>query len=448
METEQLIIAISVGVSVIMAMFLRTKFFIKIMWIVLFAYPHSLTADLLPLNIGIDDLYVMVLFTILFFKRSSSGSLCFRFATIGALLFWMINSVGAMTGALTGPDYLMESAIKTTLKGISYVAFGFIMDNSIDSDEDVNSLLKWMIFAGVCGTITAIGQVFYEPFFQIFTLYRPEEWQVETIRGGGAFLNPNAAGVMMVVFLVFCITKLQTGGLFTSKPLLISMSFLFVFELFLSGSRSAWFGTALLLLFMLIFSPLRKYILIIIIGAAIGILTFGFIQAMFTRRLGTASTSALGRVDIWITIIKNTSPFIMFCGRGAVAEFIRLDATPHNTYLHIIFEMGLFGTVWAVWFFSKLFRTSRFIIKYGNIQNRASGYWCLYSLVGIAGFGMALEVLFIQFMIYVLFFMAALLHYYKLQINDQLMYQYDEYEDNGLYDYEDNGQCGDYEDYG
>lgn len=423
MTQTNLIIAIAIGIPIIAIMFLVTRFCTKFMWFALFCYPHALTAELLPLNIGVDDLYIIGLGIAVLLKRIFSGRVVLGFATIGALLFWIVETGSNMTGALTGPGFLMEGAIKATLKGVTYIIFGFIMDNTIDDRKDIESTIKWLMVAGICGTITVIGQALYEPLFRIFTWYRPEPWQVETVRGGGAFLNPNNAGAMMILFLVFCISRLRIGETATSKLVLWVMCLLFVVGLVLTRSRSAWAGMVTVAFFLLLFSPLRRYAFLIMIMSLVGILTSELAKGIFYTRLVTAGFSAIDRVQIWLTIVRNTTVHILLCGRGATAEFMRLEATPHNTYIHILFELGFFGAVWAIWFFGKLVRTSRFLRKYGDANAQFAGNWVAYTLLGLAAFGIAAEILFIPFVRYVLFFMAALVYRWKLLINEELMFE-------------------------
>lgn len=421
MEQTNLIIAVAIGIPIIAIMFVATRSCARFMWFALFCYPHALTAELLPLNIGVDDLYIIGLGIVVLLKRIFSGRTVLGFATVGALLFWIVETSSNMTGALTGPGFLMREAIKATLKGVTYILFGFIMDNTIDDRKDIESTIKWLIVAGICGTITVIGQAFYEPLFRIFTLWRPEPWQVQDVRGGGAFLNPNSAGAMMILFLIFCISRLGIGETPTSRLVLWGMCLLFLVGLVLTRSRSAWAGMIAVTFFLLLFSRLRRYVFLVAIISLVGILTSELAKGIFYTRLVTAGFSAVDRVQIWLTIINNTTGYILFCGRGATAEFIRLEATPHNTYIHILFELGFFGAAWAIWFFWKLFRTARFLQKYGDAHAQFAGNWVAYTLLGLAVFGIALEILFISFVRYVLFFMAALVYRRKLLINEELM---------------------------
>lgn len=429
MTQTNLIIAIAIGIPIIAIMFIATRSCTRLMWFTLFCYPHALTAGVLPLNIGMDDLYIVTLGIVVLLKRIFSGRTVLGFATIGALLFWFVETGSNMTGALTGPGFLMEGAIKATIKGVSYIIFGFIVDNTIDDRKDIESTIKWLMVAGICGTITVIGQALYEPLFRIFTWYRPELWQMETVRGGGAFLNPNNAGAMMILFLVFCISRLKVGETATSRFVLWGMCLLFLVGLVLTRSRSAWAGMAAVAFFLLLFSRLRRYVFLVVIIGLIGILTSELAKGIFYTRLVTAGFSAVDRVGIWLTIVGNATGYIVFFGRGATAEWVRLQATPHNTYIHILFELGFFGAAWAIWFFGKLFRNARFLQKYGYEDVQFAGDWAMYTLLGLAVFGIAAEILFIPFVRYVLFFMAALVYRWKLLINEELMLeQYEMYD--------------------
>ncbi|MBN1105224.1 MAG: hypothetical protein JXL84_17555 [Deltaproteobacteria bacterium] len=362
------------------------------------------------MNAGADDLYILVLGLVLLFKRYFKGQVEFGFATVAGLGYWAINSLGEFTGALTGPDYLMPNAVKVTLKGAVYVTFGFIMDNSMDDLSDVRKMLKWFILAGILGSFTAAGQALYEPLFRVFTLYRPEPWQVQDVRGGGAFLNPNAAGMMIIVFTVFCMSSLGIDGSFGHKPLIGGAVLFLLIALVLTRSRSAWAGFAASIFLLMLFSPLRRYAFLTAIIGAAGYFASEFTQMVLAGRVGEGASSALGRMEIWKIIIRNPSIYILFCGRGVAAEFVRLNATPHNSYLHIAFETGLFGVVWALWFFGRLINSARYLMKSADGFIRSLGIWVVFSLAGLAVCGMALELFFNTFLIYTFFFMAALVH--------------------------------------
>ena len=291
-----------------------------------------------------------------------------------------------------------------------------------------------------------IGQALYDPLFRIFTWWRPEAWQVQDVRGGGAFLNPNSAGAMIILFLIFCISRLRIGETATSKLVLWGMCLLFLVGLVLTRSRSAWSGMIAVTFFLLLFSRLRRYVFLVVIISLIGILTSELAKGILYSRLITAGFSAVDRVQIWLTIINNTTGYILFCGRGAAAEFARLQATPHNTYIHILFEIGFFGAAWAIWFFGKLAKTARFLQKYGDAHAQFAGNWVAYTLLGLAAFGIALEILFISFVRYVLFFMAALVYRWKLLINEELMLE--QYEMHDVFEEQDDSLQGvSYENY-
>lgn len=207
------------------------------------------------------------------------------------------------------------------------------------------------------------------------------------------------------------------------------MCLLFLVGLVLTRSRSAWAGMAAVAFFLLLFSRLRRYVFLVVIIGLIGILTSELAKGIFYTRLVTAGFSAVDRVGIWLTIVGNATGYIVFFGRGATAEWVRLQATPHNTYIHILFELGFFGAAWAIWFFGKLFRNARFLQKYGYEDVQFAGDWAMYTLLGLAVFGIAAEILFIPFVRYVLFFMAALVYRWKLLINEELMLeQYEMYD--------------------
>ena len=103
-------------------------------------------------------------------------------------------------------------------------------------------------------------------------------------------------------------------------------------DIVLSRSRSTWLGLTMTTFFLLLFSPLKRYAILVGIIALVDILSSQFAKEIFSQRVGSAGEPATQRFGNWRAIITNPSPYIILCGRGAIAEIVRLNATPHNAY--------------------------------------------------------------------------------------------------------------------
>jgi hypothetical protein len=146
---------------------------------------------------------------------------------------------------------------------------------------------------------------------------------------------------------------------------------------------------------MTIFSKQRRYLVAIeIVGILIAAVflvggeVLGAAEDRFT--IDKVQRDLATRVNIWITVITNPSPWIAFCGEGYAANWIRLGkTTPHNAYLDVIFLWGLGGVTMFCVLIQRAVKWSRRVVANREVDScsRALAWGLYWSLVASIGLG-------------------------------------------------------------
>jgi hypothetical protein len=402
------LLLILVGFTLMVMVLAAPKSASYMMWFALLCYPHQVNEMVsIPLGVGGDDFLVSMLFVSVAIRCIFKGKLNFATATRAALLFSMVEMVSEFTGALTTPG-LMAGAYKVTLKGLVYIMFAFILDNTLDSDRDIKYSMYFMMTAAGFGAITAIGQKYAGGVFQIFT---PVVATSQTsIRGGGAFITPGGAGITMLLMLVLCVCLLQAKGGFLNRGFVVVVTAMYVGGLGATVAGSSAAGTAAALGGMALLGRRRGILLAVLgIGVLIVISLAPFLFEEVAQKLtGPKLVAKLGnRAEIWWNVISRPSPYQLLCGQGVAAELGRLGDTPHNGYLYHSFTMGLGGAIWAVWFYWQMLFRGRKLSLRPWPGAEAIGRWNMWALLGVAVTNITSNVWEVSFSRYLLYAAVA-----------------------------------------
>jgi len=127
-----------------------------------------------------------------------------------------------------------------------------------------------------------------------------------------------------------------------------------LFSIFLTGSRGAFLAASPGFLYMLLslgrLKPLTRVVVLVFIGMAI-MAVIPYIPPVLIQRLSTTGSQISegnlnGRVDIWVAgfnaLAKN--PFLGI-GSSAFTSATSLDKAAHNSYLVVLFELGIVGFI-------------------------------------------------------------------------------------------------------
>ena len=115
------------------------------LWPLLFLYPHSLMfkAALLPLNIGIDDLYICVFFLIVLFRVNILGQTRPRmgYAVWMGIIFLFILILSNANGYYVTGGVDFGPYLKRALKGFMTLLLVYSLVNTIETDQDIKRVI-------------------------------------------------------------------------------------------------------------------------------------------------------------------------------------------------------------------------------------------------------------------------------------------------------------------
>ena len=139
-----LIIVIIISGLLLAAIIIRPFWGLLLLWPVLLCYPHAIMKDLLPLNVGFDDLFVTFVFVAVVTRCVASGQL--RFGRWGLLVstFWLIYMSSNVFGMIyTNIEEAMVFVAKDTIKQISVLMIALAVLNGIQEANQIRRLVRW-----------------------------------------------------------------------------------------------------------------------------------------------------------------------------------------------------------------------------------------------------------------------------------------------------------------
>jgi hypothetical protein len=394
------------------------RFMVLMIWPVVMCYPQQFFLGLLPWNAGLDDLFIIVVASrILLHPRPDEVSSFGRGAVFVVIGMLIMETVSEFTGVMRYP-VLLQTAAKTTLKGVVAVLFALAMAIDIRNERDVHRhIIAFALAASLALALVVV--CFYIPGVAHYWEVQKEEllYQEGTAvkRAFGPFNGATDVGFCVCVIVPCAI------GLLTVKPrrrfvglagwlmLVTSLAALLV-----AKTRAGAVGLAGMFVLMTLFSRQRRYIIamelvgILIAGAFLaGGEILGTAQERFT--VAKLSRDLATRVDLWIRTISNPSPWILFCGEGYHAFWLRMGRmTPHNGYLDILFLWGLGGVV----MFATLIRKAA---TWSSLTYRADpdsccrgvalGLW--WTLIATAGLALTSDPWYSTFYRYMVYFLMV-----------------------------------------
>ncbi len=157
----------------------------------------------------------------------------------------------------------------------------------------------------------------------------------------GIFSNPNSLGMLMaIVFPAGLLLIMETKKL-SSKLMLISCLFMFLFTLVSSLSRASILATTItLLLFIALRAKLFFTIIRIFIIVFISLITFLIISGVKFSSSGTLKIIFGDRVDLWNRSVEAIQDNMAY-GIGLSNIVKLLSHASHNTYIEIALGFGI-----------------------------------------------------------------------------------------------------------
>jgi len=382
----------------------KPKLGVVMLWPMLFLYPHYLMfqSQILPLNIGIDDLFICLVFLIVLFRRNIIGGIPmkFGFAFWVTVVFFMIL-VGCNLYSYFLVRVEFEEFLKSILKGIITVLLAYSLVNSIDDQEDLKRLVFAFSISAGLGAVIMIFQQFFPGLLSIFT----SPYYVYGLEYGadpapvGAFMNQNNAAIVLGTASLITVCTLGIRDKYFTKKIRFMFLGIMVVAILFTRSRSGFLCLVIPLMMMGFIGQNKSYAAIFMITVLIIFLALpGFRNALFERFTGADGESYnvgfiepvlmrfRGITELW----ENSSPWRLLFGQRNVVDVMQGHQAAHNAYLGIPLNYGIGGAVWMITLVTILLRKANFMKMQPDIVISSVGLsirWCLvvfalYSIVG------------------------------------------------------------------
>ena len=436
------ILVIAVVIIILLAILVKPKLGVVLLWPALFMYPHYYMwqRQLLPLNIGIDDLFICTLFIIVLVRRNLMEGVRPRlgYAFWSTFIFFIIVLIGNINGYLLVRAESAEFA-KKMLKGALSVLLAYSLLNCIDDLDDLKRVVfSFCFFAGVGAVIMIMQQLSPGPF-SIFA----SPHYVERLQAGinpapaGAFMNRNNAALILGVASLIIVNTHRLGSQYFRKNLRFVLLGIMVIAVLFTRSRSGFLCLVIPLTMMSFLSGNKGYaMLLLIAGLTIFMVLPAFRTALF-ERFGTGGTAEenigfwapiLGRYKAVFEVWGNVTLRRLIFGQSGIADLILGWPIAHSAYLGIPLIYGIGGAIWAMTFFTIMYRKAKTMKRHYDITIASLGSgvsWCLlvFAAVGVAG--LVLGNLYIR---YTLFLLAVV-----VQRGTELTWQYQMWDYDELY---------------
>jgi len=395
-----------------------------VIWFFLFTYPHGWLSQkaFLPLNMGFDDLFCILLFILVLIRRNLMGGVPIRFG----YGFWVITSCTAIivVANYAGSKYAQPEEfilyVKDILKSGVFLLLFYAILHCIDNEKDLRRQFTMFSMASVAGAILVI--------WHYFRPYSVMAWTTETVvgateyqgRASGAFLNANGAACVLVCSVIMVVTAVRLQKSIFSKIFIYGCIFILLMGVLVTKSRMGLLAFAVTFTCMAFVGRNKKIAWFIIIAAVIVASSFAGIKEGFQRRISRAYDPATGqfggnvvsRIQLWSRYFETASydPEIFLFGQGLRQGVVRNDDMgPHSVYVALVTVYGAGGVIWALIslfiFFKKVFSFRRYSAPFCSAV--ASG--CAFALIAWGVCGLSAGTLSSQYPRYLLFYFVILL---------------------------------------
>ena len=343
-----------------------------LMWPVILAYPHRLTLGVLPLNAGFDDVYVLAALLCLLIRGVK-----LRFGWVVGMACAMLGIVilGELTSILLvgGSSFAVSGALKTILKMTVRVALVVVVYSAMEDEKDYSRMLVSYAIGMFLACFIAMADWKDMDWAQWFFVIMTEEEALTRYRAAGSFLTPDGLGINVAIALIIIGQFIVYRSKRTTKIAALLFCVLFLGALIGSGSRTGALSVVVTVLVMIMFWKRRVPVLACFVLAMIVFLSLPtYRAAVYDMLERTTSQSQVeggilvgsGRLNNMISCFKTDGgPWTLFCGSG-LTHFSLRGGYAHNAVVSTLIVRGLFGLVWYVAFFRRIFKQSFFLKRH------------------------------------------------------------------------------------
>ncbi len=400
-------IPVAVSIYIVMAIIavLRPKIGVYALWATSWLYPIGLLHALLPLNIRLDDLYLLWVTLLVFISSSGKYNPKSRVYLLSVLWFLAIL-LGNIVGLLTGPAGLIWRTTLARIGKCLYIPLiGYCIWKTCDSKKDIKGHLIAVMLAGMGASVIGIMQVkvphlvsMWEiPRYLYEAAYQAEAWG-EILRRAGGSLGVQYFSITTMTLVIIAARFLTSPGSGKIRSLSIIGAPLFGIGLLFSGTRGPIAGAVLGFLYMIL-RQRRRFLLLFASAVFIIYVIFGTslperVLQRFTGEQASVEGSMEGRMEIWKLYLTNFSIHYFFFGRGFIPEYQRIGFTAHNSYVGAIVYTGIIGTIITALLLFYIWRQAKLMSKYAQTNFASIFANCIPPvLIGTLFAGMFIEFL-------------------------------------------------------
>ncbi|GEM_PF-1131803 len=377
---------------------------------ILFVYPHMymVRLGLLPWNIGIDDLFICVLFLVVAVRSNFLGQTPLRmsFSLIGVLTLAALLVVANLSGWSRVPSEMPIVILKPILKGFVFVLFVYCMVHTINTERDLRQMSLVYVLTMTAAAFTVILYRFFPAQLVLFAssedVERAQQWWGIAPRSVGSLESANTGCALLAMAVLFCLVCTRLPARIWVKSVLLGCIPVLLAAMVLTQSRSGGLALAATLALMCVASRSRLWS---------GALVFGIICAMVLRsdlfweyreRVldvynpavgGQWGGNAAARFEVWEAYILGLDAQTLLLGQGRVVGMIRYGLHTHSTYVSVIALMGLGGVIWALAFFTTFGRRAWATVRMGVQPYSTYASAVAWSMVAWAVAGLTLDML-------------------------------------------------------
>jgi hypothetical protein len=339
---------------------------------------------MLPLNAGLDDVFLVCLFVGSFLQ--SRGMLQVKWPFWAAVLFCLIFVLGDVASVMAD-NINLENCWQQWLKTLGLVLFVYSVSAVITTPGQIRIAVYSLLFGAFLGAVFIVYYTIfpdaYNPFQAPLWLLGPEFWSKQII--GPFFDTTVAAGVLGFTVLIGYF-HIRFAKKRYKRTVIILVTGVLVLGLILCTARSGWVFVAFTMIMSSLFSKQRiMAILLILLIASMVFFSFTHFE-VFSSRIGwtlyqmeggTAAGLTSNRFDIWVQHLSNPKISWLFCGEG----FTEMKgAHAHSNYVGVLMNMGLAGILFWTVYYTKMLKRTLWLSRYDPDPDMAvlfkGLFWC------------------------------------------------------------------------
>jgi len=397
-------------------------------WIALpliFLYPHlyMYKLDLLPWNIGVDDLFICVFFVVVLIRRNVLGDTPIRlgFSVTAAAAYLLIWTIAHLSGWRIMPELETEDVLKPILKCAVFFMFTYALIHCLDDHRDLMRAAKVYVATMALTALTVILHDLFPAQMVIFTSAQVEQfqqWYGKAPRAVGSLQSPNTGCALLGMTVLFVLPVVRQSPQLTGKLWLLGCLPVLLIGMLLTESRTGALAMLLTLPVMVLASRARGYAWLILVGVVLAIAVQPALFSSLWERVeavynptggGQLDPNVSSRVDVWRDHVSIATPQSLLLGQGQVVPIARIGLHTHSTYISALFVHGIFGAVWLVLFTGILVKYGIRTIRTGLEPYRTLASSILWAMLAWGIAGLALDMLVSQTSRFTYWFLALMM---------------------------------------